>query len=68
MKFKGIGKYTINIGLKDEDTERVGTYTLNIYLGISVSPNVSDSINKVLKPNQWVIINGRYDNDAVEIV
>jgi len=65
LKFKGIGKYTINIGLKDEDTQRVGTYTLNIYLGIPVSPNVSDSINKVLKPNQWVIVNGRWRyNDA----
>ncbi|MCE5222200.1 MAG: cadherin-like beta sandwich domain-containing protein [Clostridium sp.] len=60
LKFKGIGKYTINIGLKDEDTQRVGAYTLNIYLGIPVSPNVSDSINKVLKPNQWVIVNGRW--------
>ena len=65
LKFKGIGKYTINIGLKDEDTQRVGAYTLNIYLGIPVSPNVSDSINKVLKPNQWVIVNGRWRyNDA----
>lgn len=60
LKFNGIGKYTINIGLKDEDTQRVGAYTLNIYLGIAVSPNVSDSINKVLKPNQWIIVNGRW--------
>ena len=66
LKFKGIGKYTINIGLKDEDTQRVGAYTLNIYLGIPVSPNVSDSINAVLKPNQWVIVNGRWRyNDAI---
>ena len=65
LKFKGIGKYTINIGLKDEDTQRVGAYTLNIYLGIPVSPNVSDSIKAVLKPNQWVIVNGRWQyNDA----
>ena len=65
LKFKGIGKYTINIGLKDEDTQRVGAYTLNIYLGIPVTPNVSDSINAVLKPNQWVIVNGRWRyNDA----
>ena len=66
LKFNGIGKYTINIGIKDEDTRRVGTYTLNIYLGISVSPNVSDSINKVIKPNQWVIVNGRWRyNDSL---
>lgn len=60
LKFKGIGKYTINIGLKDEETQRLGAYTLNIYLGIPVSPNISDSINEVLKPNQWVIVNGRW--------
>jgi glucan-binding YG repeat protein len=66
LKFKGIGKYTINIGLKDEDTQRIGAYTLNIYLGIPVTPNVSDTINSVLKPNQWVIVNGRWRyNDAV---
>lgn len=66
LKFKALGKYTINIGIKDEDTERVGTYTLNIYLGIPVSPNVSDSINKVLKPNQWVLQYGRWRyNDAL---
>lgn len=60
VKFKGVGKYAINVGLKDEDTQRVGAYTINIYLGIPVSPNVSDSINAVLKPNQWVIVNGRW--------
>lgn len=60
VKFKGVGKYTINVGLKDEDTQRVGAYTINVYLGIPVSPNVSDSINAVLKPNQWVIVNGRW--------
>lgn len=60
LKFGGIGKYTINIGLKDKDTEREGTYTLNIYLGIPVTPNVTDAINDVLKPNQWIIVNGRW--------
>lgn len=60
VKFKGVGKYTINVGLKDEDTQRVGAYTINIYLGIPVSPNISDSINEVLKPNQWIIVNGRW--------
>jgi len=66
LKFKGLGKYTINIGLKDEDTERTGIYTLNIYLGIPVSPNIGESINKVLKPNQWVVTNGRWKyNDAL---
>ncbi len=65
-RFNGIGKYTINIGLKDEDTQRVGTYTLNIYLGIPVTPNVPDSINAVIKPNQWVIVNGRWRyNDSL---
>ncbi|OOM74538.1 cadherin-like beta sandwich domain-containing protein [Clostridium sp. BL-8] len=66
LKFKGIAKYTINIGVKDKDTGRVGNYILNIYLGIPVSPNVSDSINSVLKPNQWVLVNGRWRyNDSL---
>ena len=66
LKFNGVGKYIITIGVKDEETQRVGTYTLNIYLGIPVSPNVSDSINEILKPNQWVIVNGRWRyNDSV---
>lgn len=66
VKFNGIGKYTINIGVLDNDTKRIGTYTLNLYLGIPVTPNVSDSINAVLKPNQWVIVNGRWRyNDAL---
>ena len=60
LKFKGIGKYVINIGFKDEDTKRVGSYTVNIYLGIPVSPNVSDAIKNVLKPNQWVFVYGRW--------
>ena len=66
VKFKGIGKYTLNIGVKDKDTGRVGQYTLNIYLGIPVSPNVPGAINSVLKPNQWVLVNGRWRyNDAL---
>jgi len=60
LKFKGIGKYTISIELKDEDTQRIGIYTLNIYLGIPASPNVEDSINNVIKPNQWIMKNGRW--------
>jgi glucan-binding YG repeat protein len=60
LRFNGIGKYTLNIGLKDKDTGRVGSYTLDIYLGIPVTPNVSDAINSVLKPNQWVMVNGRW--------
>lgn len=66
VKFGGVGKYTINIGLKDEDTQREGAYTLNIYLGIPVTPNVPDSINAVIKPDQWVIVNGRWRyNDSL---
>ncbi|WP_297424189.1 cadherin-like beta sandwich domain-containing protein [Clostridium sp.] len=60
LKFNGVGKYTLNIGVTDNDTGRAGTYTINIYLGIPVTPNVSDSIKTVLKPNQWVIVNGRW--------
>lgn len=60
VKFNGIGKYTINLGVKDDDTQRIGNYTLNMYLGIPVTPNVQDTINAVIKPNQWVIVNGRW--------
>ncbi len=66
IKFKGIGKYTVIVDIIDNDTKRKGTYTFNIYYGIPVSPNVSDSINSALKPNQWVIVNGRWQlNDAL---
>lgn len=66
LKFKSIGKYTLNISLKDNDTDRTGKYTLNIYMGIPVTPNVSDSINNVLKPNQWVLVYGRWRyNDSI---
>lgn len=60
LKFNGLGKYTITVGLKDLDTGRTGTYTLNLYLGIPVTPNVDDAVNSVLKPNQWIIVNGRW--------
>lgn len=66
LKFKSIGMYILKIGVKDEETERVGNYTLNIYLGIPVSPNVSKSINNVIKPNQWVLVYGRWRyNDSL---
>lgn len=66
IKFKGIGKYTVTVDIIDNETKRKGTYIFNIYYGIEVTPNVSDSINSVLKPNQWVIVNGRWQlNDAL---
>lgn len=66
LKFNGIGKYTISIEVQDKDTQRKVSYTINIYLGIPVSPNVSDSINAILKPNQWIIVNGRWRyNDSL---
>ena len=66
LKFNGIGKYTVIIDILDNETNRKGTYTLNIYYGISISPNLSDSINSALKPNQWVIVNGRWQlNDSL---
>lgn len=68
LKFKSIGKYTVNIAVKDNDTGRTGKYTLNIYLGIPVSPNVEDAIKNVIKPNQWVLVYGRwrYNNSVGE--
>ena len=66
IKFKGIGKYTVTVDIIDNDTKRKGNYIFNIYYGIEVTPNVSDSINSVLKPNKWVIVNGRWQrNDSL---
>ena len=66
IKFKGIGKYTVTVDVIDNETQRKGTYVFNIYYGIEVTPNVADSINSVLKPNQWVIVNGRWQfNDSL---
>ncbi|WP_160683895.1 cadherin-like beta sandwich domain-containing protein [Clostridium sp. C2-6-12] len=66
LKFKAIGKYAVTITVKDEDTDRVGKYTLNIYLGIPVSPNVEEAIKNVIKPNQWILVYGRWRyNDSV---
>lgn len=61
-----VGKYEFNIDVKDNETDRITSYEINIYMGIAVTPNVADSINKALKPNQWVIVNGRWQyNDAL---
>lgn len=63
---QNIGKYVFNIDVKDNETGRSTSYEINIYLGIPVTPNIADSINQVLKPNQWVIVNGRWQyNDAL---
>lgn len=60
LKFNGINKYVINITLIDNDTNRQSKYVLNFYLGIPISPDVTGSINAALKPNQWVLVNGRW--------
>ncbi|MBE6072702.1 MAG: cell wall-binding protein [Clostridium butyricum] len=60
LKFNGINKYTINVTLIDNDTNKQSKYTLNFYLGIPISPDVEGSINAVLKPNQWILQNGRW--------
>ena len=66
LKFKGIGKYKISVILIDNETKREKLYTLEIYIGIPISPDVSGSINDVLKPNQWIIVNGRWRyNDSL---
>lgn len=62
IKFKGIGKYPITIDVIDNDTQRKGTYVINIYYGIFITPNVDPYIT----PNQWFIINGRWRyNDSL---
>lgn len=66
LRFNGIGKYSISVTLIDNETKREKLYTLDIYIGIPISPDVSGSINDVLKPNQWIIVNGRWRyNDSL---
>jgi glucan-binding YG repeat protein len=65
LKFKSIGLYVVTVSLKDMDTNRIGTYTLNIYYGIPVTPNVSDAISNVVKSNQWYIEYGRWKYNNV---
>eukprot|EP00831_Metopus_contortus_P026042 TRINITY_DN2225_c0_g1_i3.p1 TRINITY_DN2225_c0_g1~~TRINITY_DN2225_c0_g1_i3.p1 ORF type:complete len:391 (-),score=61.79 TRINITY_DN2225_c0_g1_i3:109-1281(-) len=60
LKFSGINKYTVNITLIDNDTQKESKYVLNFYLGIPISPDVEGSIKNVLKPNQWILQNGRW--------
>ena len=60
LRFNGVNKYITNITLIDNDTKKESKYALNFYLGIPVSPNVEESINSKLKPNQWVLENGRW--------
>lgn len=68
LKFGGIGKYNVSVKIVDEETKRYRTYTLGFYIGIPVSPNASTDIYEILKPNQWVIVNGRwrYNDSAGE--
>lgn len=60
VKFDGIGKYIVNIRLIDKQTNMENMYILNIYVGIPVTPDVEGYVNAILKPNQWVIVNGRW--------
>lgn len=60
INFDGVGKYTVNIRLIDKQTSMENSYILNIYVGIPVTPDVEGYVNSILKPNQWVIVNGRY--------
>ncbi len=60
LKFNGINKYSIRVAVKDTDSGLESMYNINIYLGIPVTPEVQSAINEVLKPNQWIIANGRW--------
>ena len=60
VKLAGIGKYVLNIKLIDKQTNMENMYTLNIYVGIPVTPDAEGYVNAILKPNQWVIVNGRW--------
>ncbi|SFC84860.1 cadherin-like beta sandwich domain-containing protein [Clostridium uliginosum] len=66
IRFSGIGKYIINVNVKDKETKREKAYILNMYVGIPISPDVSNSVNSVIKPNQWIVVNGRWRyNDSI---
>ncbi|WP_399547822.1 cadherin-like beta sandwich domain-containing protein [uncultured Clostridium sp.] len=66
IRFSGIGKYEIKIKVIDPETNRFKEYDLDMYVGIPISPDVSNSINSVVKPNQWVMVNGRWRyNDSL---
>ncbi len=66
IRFSGIGKYEIKIKVIDPETNRFKEYDLDMYVGIPISPDVSNSVNSVVKPNQWVIVNGRWQyNDSL---
>lgn len=60
LNFGGINKYTVKVILIDNDINKGNTYILNFYVGIPVSPSVEEAINQVLKPNQWIQVNGRW--------
>lgn len=60
IKFNGIGKYNINVTVIDNETERERLYTLGLYIGIPISPDVSGVIDEIKKPNQWLMVNGRW--------
>lgn len=60
LKFNGVNKYSVNVTLIDNDTNKQSKYILNFYLGIPISPDVEGSINATLKPNQWILQNGRW--------
>lgn len=53
-------RYVINVTLIDNDTKKESKYVLNFYLGIPISPDVEGAINDKLKPNQWILENGRW--------
>ncbi|MDO5518061.1 MAG: cadherin-like beta sandwich domain-containing protein [Clostridium sp.] len=60
VKFGGLGKYVVNIKIIDKETGMENKYILNIYVGIPLTPDVEGYVNSILKPNQWVIVNGRW--------
>ncbi len=60
LNFNGVNKYTINVKVIDIDSNMENIYTINIYLGIPVTPEVDFAINEAIKPYQWVIENGRW--------
>lgn len=66
IRFSGIGKYDINIKVIDTETDRFKQYEFAMYVGIPISPDISNAINSVIKPDQWIMVNGRWRyNDSL---
>ena len=63
LGLRSVGKYPITVIVEDAETNRRGTYTLNLYKGIDIpTKERPDDDNKMepIKADQWEKVNGRW--------